>query len=926
MRNYTRLMRAVASLLIVTTPFLPIHAYANGNSASEAGREAQVLANDLVSSFKSAPGGVNNGNISFPTLENGQFQNGGGTINVNDLFPGTSSSNSDPSSYYFPDGNPNIGELEGVYNDNNGMDSIGGNAKSSLWSDANSGNPTISGAAYKVLLDATNQSKPDFSNDPLMNLSKKTYEDIDVISEGFGDCSAETIINNNTIKAHIPDYRTCERITDKSADCEVLHEYDAEIIKYHSGPFNIKPCGDDCIQLWIGKVGDNYWSGWCSVYEESTQVRVDNPDAIISATLEYAKWDDYMQVLVGPPGAEQKVWQGPNSNFPPETGGACELSTSWQRNPNIDVTSHFKNAKAGDVISFKIRVSVAGKGEGYGRIKIKYDRSKAVFKDTWTPQSCLDAAVGIKDGFASGEFTCIQQPTDVQGTGCVVKNGYRVCEDMLSESPLPGIPKLCEKVRVKADYDFNKGQMECWTDPQGVEHCPENEGGNVNSCQALEENPQCGFISSQCVDGAKGDSGVCYVQEDTFDCGTDVDVPTLDKETNFTCGGPIKCMGDECLDVNKTQSTDFARAAALLNAAQFMTQDMACTGTDGNDNPTGTENVICKAFGGDPGECKKAVGGAQDCCEKPSGLSMGDYLTLMMSVPKLDGAIMSLENGSAIKGAYQAIRDPAISGWTEITKPFTSYIENITGAIDNFTKPITDLAKEAIQALKDEITKITSKALGNASASGSAGVPAGASEGMMEQMVGQQAASVLSGIMAAYTAYVVAMMIIQIVWKCEEEEFELNAKRALNSCTKVGSYCKSKVLGACIEKREAYCCFSSPLSRIIQEQVRPQLGMSFGPAKAPQCEGIPLERLAEIDWTQVNLDEWLALLRANGHFDDPAGMTLDRLTGSGSAFDVDGTRLNAQERAEERLKGSDLDKTRKDAGDSIFPDTGALGY
>ncbi len=67
-------------------------------------------------------------------------------------------------------------------------------------------------------------------------------------------------------------------------------------------------------------------------------------------------------------------------------------------------------------------------------------------------------------------------------------------------------------------------------------------------------------------------------------------------------------------------------------------------------------------------------------------------------------------------------------------------------------------------------------------------------------------------------------------------------------------------------------------------------------------------------------------LRANGHFDDPAAVTLENLTGAGSTFDVDGTRLNAQERAEERLKGSDLDKTRKDAGDSIFPDTGALGY
>ncbi len=71
---------------------------------------------------------------------------------------------------------------------------------------------------------------------------------------------------------------------------------------------------------------------------------------------------------------------------------------------------------------------------------------------------------------------------------------------------------------------------------------------------------------------------------------------------------------------------------------------------------------------------------------------MGDYLTLMMSVPKLDGAITAIEGESAIKGAYQAIRDPVVNGWTEITKPFTSYMENITGAIDNFTQPITDMA------------------------------------------------------------------------------------------------------------------------------------------------------------------------------------------------------------------------------------------
>ena len=108
------------------------------------------------------------------------------------------------------------------------------------------------------------------------------------------------------------------------------------------------------------------------------------------------------------------------------------------------------------------------------------------------------------------------------------------------------------------------------------------------------------------------------------------------KETEFKCGGPIRCMGDDCLDMTKTQSSDFAKAAALLNAAQFMTQDMACTGQDGNDKPTGEENIICSAFAGKKGECKIAVGGVSDCCEKPTNISLSDYLYLIMAVPKLD--------------------------------------------------------------------------------------------------------------------------------------------------------------------------------------------------------------------------------------------------------------------------------------------------
>lgn len=909
--------RFVASLLCLTISVLPIHSYAGNQEPNigAVGRDAKQFGLSIANEVKQNSAQVQDGKISLP-VGNGQST----SININELFPGVQPGQN--TAEYFPDA-ASPEELEQIFSDADAMDQFGNEAKANLFQDANSSNPSISGSAYQVLMDAANRSRPDFSNDPVLNLSKKTYEDMDLIAGGFGDCSAETTINQNTINAHIPEYERCQRVVDQSADCEVVHDYDASVVKHYDGPYNLKSCGDGCTELWIGKVGDDYWAGNCKIYEEYTRVQVSNPDAIVSATLEYVKWDDYMQVWVGKSGQETKVWSGPDGNFPPETAGRCELSTSWERNPNVDVTPYFKNVKDGDVVTFKIRVSVTGEGEGFGRIKLRYDPSKAITKDEWAPQSCMDSAKGVVDGFAEGEITCIDDPTDA--TGCTVINGVKVCESQLKPSPFPGIPKLCKKVRVKADYDFYKGQMDCWTDPQGETHCPVNTGGNLNSCQMYEDNPQCGFISSECIDGAEGSSGKCYVFKDTYDCGTDISIPTLEKETTYQCGGPIRCMGDDCLDITKSQGTDFARASALLNAAQFMTQDMSCTGQNYDDNPTGEENVMCSAFAGEAGECKIAVGGVSDCCEKPTNISFADYLNLIMAVPKLDGAVMGLSDGSAVKGAYQVLRDPVMSGWTEITQPFASYIENISGAVDSFLQPVQQFAQETIGALKEQITKLTSEALGNASATGAAGVPAGAPESMTEQILGQQGAAMLSTVMTVYTVYVVSMVMIQMIWKCEEKEFTMNAKRALNSCTYVGSYCKSKVLGACVEERESYCCFNSPLSRIIQEQVRPQLGLNFGDARTPQCGGIPLDRIADIDWSKVNLDEWLGILQQNGKLPDPASLNLDALTGAGSDFNIDGTRQDASERIMERLEGINVDKIRNDKAREIFPDLDGNG-
>ncbi|EOX1519403.1 conjugal transfer mating pair stabilization protein TraN [Vibrio cholerae] len=906
MRSHNYFMRAVASLLTVTMSVLPIHSYANGSQDPDitaVGKDAQAFGQNLSNSFKSSSGTVQNGTISMPTLKDGQFQmNGGSQINVNDLFPGTSGSNNKPDSYYFPDANkPDIGGLQGIYDSGDNMDSVGNNAKGLLWSDANSASPSISGAAYKVLLDASNRSRPDFSNDPVLNLSKKTYEDMDLIAEGFGDCSAETTISKGTINAHVPEYERCQRVIKPTGDCDIIHS------------LGIRSTVEN---VYVASKGRTWYT--------------------VKFDLKNGSWN-----AISPSDGEQKVAQIPTVDYNAMCSGAVNFKTdligSWDWPEHgipgkIDSTviyrvKQYPTCDNGLVGVVQIQDTTASDDLDWvlgGRFSFRFTKQE---EDKWIPQSCIDDAQKLQDGFCTGSMSVVEgAQNDVD---CIVVNGATICPgdsfyNTLKPTPLPGVPRLAQKVRLsKLQCDFNVGQMECWTDPQGVEHCPSNDGSNLNSCTALESNPQCGFISSECVDGAAGSSGQCYVFKDTYDCGTDVDVPTLEKNTEFQCGGPIRCMGDDCLDVTKSQSTDFARATALLNAAQFLTQDMSCTDSATEEGGDGNVDQGCTVFGGEPGECKIAVGGVSDCCEKPSNISLADYLNLIMAVPKLDGAVMGLQDGNAVKGAYQILREPVMEGWTEVTKPFTSYIENVSGAVDSFMEPINQVMDQLIEQLKEQVKKVMMdvfKSAGQDAATEQAA--AAASEQAAEQMM-QTATTWLSTAMTIYTVYVVAMVMIQMIYKCEEDEFTMNAKRALKNCTYVGSYCKTKVLGACIEERESYCCFNSPLSRIIQEQIRPQLGETFGNPKEPQCGGISLEKVAEIDWSKVNLDEWLGILQQNGKFPDPSSINLDSLTGSGNDFNIDGTRKNAQERALERLQDIDVDAKRREATSSIDPHTGA---
>lgn len=90
---------------------------------------------------------------------------------------------------------------------------------------------------------------------------------------------------------------------------------------------------------------------------------------------------------------------------------------------------------------------------------------------------------------------------------------------------------------------------------------------------------------------------------------------------------------------------------------------------------------------------------------------------------------------------------------------------------------------------------------------------------------------------------------------CKPEEKMLIERRKAKQCRYIGSYCAKKKLWTCLEKRSAYCCFDSKISRIVHEQGRPQIDMVWGAAESPNCTGLTPDELSRIDFDEVDLSE-----------------------------------------------------------------------
>lgn len=115
---------------------------------------------------------------------------------------------------------------------------------------------------------------------------------------------------------------------------------------------------------------------------------------------------------------------------------------------------------------------------------------------------------------------------------------------------------------------------------------------------------------------------------------------------------------------------------------------------------------------------------------------------------------------------------------------------------------------------------------------------------------------------------------------CSEEEKQLAQNARGGRCHQVGSFCSDKtVLGICVQTKVRWCCFSSKLSRIINEQGRPQLGKGWGTAEEPDCSGFTVEEIQKLDFAKMDLSEFYADVMATAKMLDVGQMTVtNRIT------------------------------------------------
>lgn len=363
-----------------------------------------------------------------------------------------------------------------------------------------------------------------------------------------------------------------------------------------------------------------------------------------------------------------------------------------------------------------------------------------------------------------------------------------------------------------------------------------------------------------------------------------------------------------------------------LSAVDMIASDMQCTSDPAkatNELEAQAAYDTCQIFQGEHIDCGRVALGLSNCCQTPRGVSLYDYLMLAFSMARLNASITTLGFNSPITSAWASLSDPLRDSYSQLTRPLVEVWESVVGNSEIAKTAASTVSLEAIkQTMMKSAAQWTADIFGTQAANALFSVNGGAAFGAGGLNGGSIAFSagaqtVMAAVSLAFTIYTVINVLSAILFACRPQEQELAVKRALKSTHYVGTYCSKKVLGACLKRKDSYCVFNSPLSRIMNEQIRMQLGRGWGRPDRPDCSGVTIADLNAVDMEAIDLSEWTGMLEQSELLDVNRVSDIDAMTGTestlGKALGDLYPRENALERNSNRLRDVELSAPRNDA-------------
>jgi conjugal transfer mating pair stabilization protein TraN len=325
----------------------------------------------------------------------------------------------------------------------------------------------------------------------------------------------------------------------------------------------------------------------------------------------------------------------------------------------------------------------------------------------------------------------------------------------------------------------------------------------VNECAALESNPACTLARQSCAIDRYTGVPNCGLTTRVFSCQV-----TPERLTDVQTCFEQSCVGPICGKEPDPADQDFAKSVAVMEMQR---------------QAAGYLDEQGRIFSGIPAKCERRLFGSSNCCNErvESGSSVNNAVFAGRAV------YFAAETVSAIGSLY------VWDGLYESASNLYSAVSGFLGGTvsKGYSAPTSGTSSISFYGITAEVTIV-----------GNAGTFT-------------EAFSVNWTFNPYSFAFAVAVQVLSRMAACSREEQMLALRKGQRLCTLVGSYTSGR-----IHRRdyEGYCCYNSRLARIVQEQGRRQLGKSYGSPQNPDCTGLTTEELEQLDFSQIDLSEFIA--------------------------------------------------------------------